>query len=201
MTTPRLLPRAVAVAAALALSAVPLATAGGTPRFDGPTIQNPTQPPLFALHDQDGRLVRLAQERGRVVLLTFLYTHCPDACPLTATRLNAAMAALGNQRTHVRVLAISVDPRGDTHEAVRRFVREHRLLPQFRYLTGPTATLKTILSRYNVQSLKQAGGNRVDHTLYTLLLDRQLRGRVLYDATATTTAILHDIRLLLAPRP
>jgi protein SCO1/2 len=144
--------------------------------------------------------VRLAQERGNVVLVTFLYTHCPDVCPLTAARLNAALAALGSQRSHVRVLAISVDPAGDTHAAVHRFTVKHRLLPQFRYLTGPTAALRSLWSRYGVQSVKQAGGDRVDHTLYTLLVDRTLRGRVVYDATATTSSILHDIRLLLAAR-
>jgi protein SCO1/2 len=200
MTRPRVTKRAAAVAAALALSAAPLAGAAGGPQFDGPTIANPTRAPLFALRDQDGRTVSLAQERGRVVLLTFLYTHCPDVCPLTAGRLNAALAALGDQRSGVRVLAISVDPAGDTHAAVQRFVRAHRLLPQFRYLTGPTAMLKTLWARYGVRSLKQAGGDRVDHTLYTLLLDRTLRGRVLYDATATAAAIIHDTRLLLAPR-
>jgi cytochrome oxidase Cu insertion factor (SCO1/SenC/PrrC family) len=83
---------------------------------------------------------------------------------------------------------------------VRQFALKHRLLPQFRYLTGPTTTLRSVWSRYGVQSLKQAGGDRVDHTLYTLLVDRTLRGRVVYDATATTTSILHDIRLLLAAR-
>jgi len=200
MTIPRSLPRAAAVAVALTLSVVPLAAAGGDPRFDGPTIANPTRPPLFALHDQRGHTVRLAGQRGDVVLLTFLYTHCPDVCPLTAARLNATLAALGKQRARVRVLAISVDPHGDTHQAVRRFVREHHLLPQFRYLTGPSATLRSIWARYSVHSLEQAGGDRVDHTLYTLLLDRTLRGRVLYDATATTAAMLHDIRLLLPKR-
>ena len=200
MTRLRLTQRAVAIAAALALSAAPFATAAGSPRFDGPTISNPTPAPPFTLRDQDGHTVSLAHEHGHVVLLTFLYTHCPDVCPLTAARLNATLAALGRQRTRVRVLAISVDPVGDTHAAVQRFVREHRLLPEFRYLTGPTATLQALWARYGVRSLKQAGGNRVDHTLYTLLLDRTLRGRVLYDATATTSAIIHDTRLLLATR-
>ncbi len=189
--------RAAAVAAALTLFGVPLAAAGG-PHFDGPTIANPSRPPLFALHDQDGHVVRLADQRGNVVLITFLYTHCPDVCPLTANNLNTALTALGKKRTHVRVFAISVDPRGDTRAAVRRFVHDHRLLAQFRYLTGSPASLKALWAAYNVQSVKQAG-SRVDHTLYTLLLDPQLRGRVLYDATAKTTAILHDIRLLLPP--
>jgi protein SCO1/2 len=200
MTRPRLTRGAAAAAAALALSAAPLASAAGGPRFDGPTIANPSGAPLFTLRDQDGQTVSLAHERGHVVLLTFLYTHCPDVCPLTAARLNVVLAALGSERTRVRVLAISVDPAGDTRPAVQRFVREHRLLPQFRYLTGPPTTLKTIWAHYGVRSLKQAGGDRVDHTLYTLLLDQRLRGRVLYDATATTTAMIHDTRLLLATR-
>jgi protein SCO1/2 len=186
-----------AVAAALALSTVALAAAGGGLAFNGPTIKNPTVPPLFALHDQDGHKVALAQQRGRVVLLTFLYTHCPDVCPLAAGNLNGAVRALGPRRRQVRVLAITVDPAGDTRASVRRFVRQHQLLPEFRYLTGPRATLRGLWAAYGVRSLKQAGRDRVDHTLYTLLLDRSLRGRVLYDSTATASDIEHDIRLLL----
>ena len=192
--------RAAAAAAVLTLIAPVAVAAGVGPKFDGPTIANPSPAPRFTLRDQDGRAVSLANERGRVVLLTFLYTHCPDVCPLTAARLNATLAALGSHRAQVRVLAVSVDPAGDTRAAVQRFVRVHRLLPQFRYLTGSPAALKRIWARYGVRSLKQAGGDRVDHTLYTLLLDRSLRGRVLFDATATPAAIVHDTRLLLASR-
>jgi protein SCO1/2 len=133
------------------------------------------------------------------VLLTFLYTHCPDACPLTAEHLNEALRSLGARRKHVRVLAITVDPRGDTPKAVGRFVREHRLLPEFRYLTGPAGTVRSVLKAYGVKSLAQAG-DRVDHTLYTLLLDKNLDARVLYDATATPEAIAHDLGLLLLRR-
>ncbi len=199
MVRPRFTPRAAAATAALALSAAPIALASGSPVFDGPTIKDPAVPPAFTLHDQDGNVVRLARERGNVVLVTFLYTHCPDVCPLTAAHLNQALRMIGAQRAKVRVLAISVDPKGDTPRAVKRFVRSHRLLPQFRYLTGPRAVLRAIWAAYRVKSLAQAGGDRVDHTLYTLLLDRSLKGRVLYDATATSTAITHDLRILLRP--
>jgi protein SCO1/2 len=133
------------------------------------------------------------------VLVKFLYTHCPDVCPLTAGNLNNALQQLGQQRRSVRVLAISVDPHGDTRAAVRRFIREHRLLPEFRYLTGTAATLHRIWAAYGVKSLAQAGSGRVDHTLYTLLLDRSLAGRVLYDSTATPASITHDVKLLLEP--
>jgi protein SCO1/2 len=193
--------RAAGTTAALlvTLLTAQLATASryGGPTFDGPTIKNPSPAPEFALHDQTGRIVRLREDRGRVVLLTFLYTHCPDVCPLTASNLNTTLRVIGLQRSHVRVLAISVDPRGDTPQGVRHFIADHHLLPEFRYLTGSAATLRRIWAAYGVKSLRQAGESRVDHTLYTLLLDKNLKTRVLYDSTATPTAISHDVRLLL----
>ena len=134
------------------------------------------------------------------MLITFLYTHCPDVCPLTAENLNQALRSIGQQRQNVRVLAISVDPKGDTPSAVTHFVQIHRLLPQFHYLTGPRSTLHAIWAAYGVKSRAQAGDNRVDHTLYTLMLDRSQKARVLDDATATPTTITHDLRILLKLR-
>lgn len=187
---------AAATAALLLLFFVQGALAGGSPVFDGPTVKNPSVPPAFALRDQSGRVIRLGAQRGHVVLLTFLYTRCTDVCPLTAEHLNRALAALGRWAANVRVLAVSVDPKGDTPAAVQTFVRRHGLRAQFHYLTGTAAALQPIWAAYGVTSTAQAGG-RVDHTLYTLLLDRSLRGRVVYDSTATTGAIAHDARLLL----
>jgi protein SCO1 len=187
------------VSGAALVAALVLAHAAATapPRFDGPTIRNPSVPPDFALRDQAGHVVELDRLRGRVVALTFMYTHCRDVCPLTAERLNAAIRSLGAARTRVRVLAVSVDPAGDTPRAVRRFVALHRLLPEFRYLTGSPRALRQIWKEYGVSSVAKAG-DRVDHTLYTLLLDRSLRGRVLFDSTAGPPALAHDLRLLLA---
>jgi protein SCO1 len=179
--------------------AVPVAYAAAPPTFAGPTIKNPRVPPEFALRDQAGRVIDLAKQRGHVVLLTFLYTHCVDVCPLTAEHLDLAVQSLGHRRSGARILAISVDPAGDTPAAVRRFIRVHRLGPQFHYLTGSRATLRHIWTEYLVKS-SAAGGGVVDHTLYTLLLDRSLRGRVLYDSTAKSSAIAHDLRILLRMR-
>lgn len=188
--------RAAVVAAALALSAG-AAAAAAPPVFDGPTIKDPRPAPDLALRDQQGRLVTLSGQRGRVVLLTFLYTHCPDACPLTAEHLSDAVQELGAERTRVRILAVSVDPVGDTRRSVARFVASHRLPAEFHYLTGSRAALAPVWREYGVQSARVAGG-AVDHTLYTLLLDQAGRGRVLYDSTARPAAIRHDVRLLLA---
>ena len=131
------------------------------------------------------------------MLLTFLYTHCPDACPLTANRLNATLRSLGAARSKVDVLAVSVDPTGDTPSSVRAFITQHRLLSEFHYLTAPRAVLAPIWAAYGVQSYAHAG-DRVDHTLYTLLIDKHGYGRVLYDSNSPAAYIVHDTRLLLA---
>ena len=184
-----------AVAALAALGASVAAVAAGPP-FVGPTLTHPAVAPDFALHDQSGKLVRLSAERGKVVVITFLYTHCPDLCPLTAQNIDAAVRTLGRRGRQVTVIAVSVDPAGDTPRAVKRFVREHRLLPQFHYLSGSRRALEGVWAAYHVQSVKHAGDD-VDHSLYTLLLDRKGKGRVLFDATATAKAIAHDAGLLL----
>lgn len=172
--------------------------AGTPPRFAGATLAHPAAPPDFALRDQHGRLIRLSRERGRAVLVTFLYTHCPDVCPLTAANLNTALGRLrAAQRSRVDVLAVSVDPRGDTPAAVAAFIRSHRLRAQFHYLTGRAAPLEGVWRAYRVKAVRSGRDQGVDHTLYTLLIDPAGRARVLYDVQARPGAIAHDVRLLL----
>jgi protein SCO1/2 len=191
-------------AAVLPLLLLALAGCGGksheaqAPTFVGPALQNPSTPPAFSLTDQRGGTVGLAALRGKVVLLTFLYTHCPDVCPLTASNLNTMLRRLGPQRSDVEVLAVSVDPAGDTPQAVRSFVRAHGLLPQFHYLTGSKPKLERIWREYHVSAVRNGDDELVDHTLYTMLVDRDGTARVLFDATAGANALTHDVRQLLA---
>jgi protein SCO1/2 len=198
------MPRGVFVRRTAALAALVAAAAGfaaaadgSPPHFAGPTLTHPAPPPDFRLRDQNRRLIRLSAERGKVVLVTFLYTHCPDLCPLTATNINTALGTLGKARQRVVVMAVSVDPHGDTPAAVRAFVRRHRLLPQFHYLTGSQAALAGVWRAYRVAAVRHPGAD-VDHTLYTLVVDRSGKGRVLFDSRASARDLAHDIRLLLA---
>jgi protein SCO1 len=195
----RLLASASIGALLLALSVV-VGRAGAAPTsgpgFVGPRIAHPSTTPDFALRDQNGRIVRLSAQRGKVVVLTFLYSHCPDTCPLTAIHIQDALRRLGSRRRSVVALAVTVDPKGDTPAAVRGFVRSHRLGPQFHYLTGMPRALTRIWRLYGVTSVR-VGGPDPDHTLYVLLLDRAGKTRVLFDATAAAPAIAHDLRLLL----
>jgi protein SCO1/2 len=163
--------------------------------FRGSAVDNPSPSPDFSLRDQQGRTVRLSAQRGRVVVIAFLYTRCPDVCPIIAANLNQALRTLGPQARDVRVLAVSVDPKGDTPRAVRRYVREHRLLPQFRYLIGSRRQLARVWKAYGV-AINPNKLDLVDHTAYELLVDPKGIGRVIYDSHVRTSAVVHDIRAL-----
>jgi protein SCO1/2 len=166
------------------------------PTFAGQPVLADAVAADFALRDQRGALIRLSAQRGRVVLLTFLYTHCRDVCPLIAEHLQSALTALGPERDRVRVLAVSVDPAGDTAKSVRAFVTEHRLGPQFSYLTGTRPQLQPVWQAYNVLSTPR-NEQVVDHSAPTLLIDQKGRPRVYYDSSFTAAPIAHDVRLLL----
>jgi len=164
-------------------------------RFAGAELPVAKPAPDLALRDQDGALVRLSAQRGRYVIVTFLYTHCPDVCPLIAANLNTALRSLGPRREGVRVLAVSVDPEGDTPAAVRAYARRLRLLPQFRYLIGTKPQLTHVWRDYGV--LAVAGDKElVDHVASTVLVDPQGRRRVVYGAHVEAADVVHDLRVL-----
>jgi protein SCO1/2 len=159
--------------------------------YKGFLIQPPTRAPSFALHDQAGRLVGPASVRGKWFVVAFLYTHCPDVCPVIASNLGVALRRLPD----LRVLAISVDPKNDTPPSVKAFLRAHNLPARFRYLTGTRGELAPVWARYHVAAI--AGPKPiVSHTAFELLVDPQGRERVLYDAQVQAADVAHDITAL-----
>jgi protein SCO1/2 len=175
-------------------AARPHATASAS--SPGQTVPGEAVAADFALRDQRGRLVRLSDNRGGITLVTFLYTHCVDVCPLIATELNGVLRGLGARRDDARVLAVSVDPRFDTAAAVDRLVRERHLLPQFHYLRGTPAQLKPIWQAYNILVVPK-NPDVMAHTASITLIDGKGRARLVYSATATTREILPDASRLL----
>lgn len=178
------------------LTPQPKAAAASQSRFAGHELRGPASAADFALRDQHGRLIRLSAQRGKLVLVTFLYTHCTDICPVIANQLNQALREMYHQRSSVRILAVSVDPVGDTPRAVRAYVREHRLLPEFHYLVGSRGQLTRVWQAYNILVL-QRNPESVGHSGYIYLLDRRGKPRVFYSAKATAPQVAHDLRLLL----
>jgi protein SCO1 len=163
--------------------------------FAGAELSPARPAPAFALHDQQGSLVQLAAQRGRLVVVTFLYTHCRDVCPLIANNLNSVLHRLGPDAGQLRVLAVSVDPKGDTPAAVRRYARQHALLPQFHYLIGTRRELAPVWRSYHVAV--SGGGGQVNHSAYTVLIDREGKQRVLYASDFRPAEVLRDVRRLL----
>src|SRR5437016_3112360 len=105
-----------------------------------------TLAPDFRLTDQFGKPIALSQFKGKPIILTFLYTHCPDQCPLTAEKLHAVMQNLGSDAQRVAMLAVSTDPKGDTIAAALKFSQAHRLQNYWHYLVGTHAELSPIWS-------------------------------------------------------
>jgi protein SCO1/2 len=182
----------VAVRLSVLLAAAALAA---PPHFAGTVLSPAPKAPDFALRDQSGHVVRLSALRGKYVLVTFLYTHCPDVCPLIASHLNDALRELGPRASSIRVVAVSTDPKGDTRQGVKRFIRSHRLLPEFRYLTGTARQLEPIWKAWHVVAFP-GKDQTVNHSSFVMLVDKTGNQRVFYDATVTGPQVVHDLALL-----
>jgi protein SCO1 len=164
--------------------------------FRGAAIPIGKRAPDFTLNTESGTSLRLSAQRGKLVLITFLYTRCRDICPLIAIGLDSIVRDLGKDARSVRILAVSVDPKGDTPGAVRTYIRSHRLGPEFHWLIGKRTQLWPVWRAYNVGVAGEAT-DTITHTAPVLLLDRRGRPRVYYPQPMSRQAIGHDLRVLL----
>lgn len=160
--------------------------------FDG-SLRPPGMPfENFTLHDQNGKVVRLSDEHGQVMVLTFMYTTCRDTCPLVAQQISAALDRLPHP---VPVLAVSVDPKNDTPELARHFLEARQLQRRMKFLLGTRAELAPIWKDYGIQPQ----GQGYEHSSYVILLDRQGVQRVAFPGDRLTPeGLAHDIRQLQA---
>ena len=128
--------------------------------FSG-TLALPARPaPPIDLRNYLGQPVTLSAYRGKAVLVTFLYTNCPDVCPLITSNLRVAMNLLGARRSKAQIIAVSVDPRGDTPAAVARFLRAHGMAGRMQYLIGSAGELSRTWAAWNVGSSPEVGQPR-----------------------------------------
>lgn len=154
-----------------------------------------TPAPDFRLTDQYGKQVSLSQFKGKPVVVTFLYTHCPDVCPLTAEKLHTTLQDLGSEAQNVGVLAVSTDPKGDTVDAALQFSKAHRLQDSWHFLVGPESTLAPIWSNYSVYAQTQQ--MNINHTLAVYLIDKQGRERVFLGDDFVPTQLAANLKILL----
>jgi protein SCO1/2 len=155
-----------------------------------------TDAPNFTLTDGvSGRAVTLSAQHGQVVALTFLYTNCPDVCPLTATRFRSAQTELQGDADRVRFIAVSVDPDRDTPQAVQAFSSAHGLASNWFYLVGGRAQLAPVWAAYGIGV--QPGSATVTHNDAVYLIDKSGRERVLLHSEDLAMDLLSDLRVLL----
>jgi len=157
--------------------------------------------PDFALVDQNGAKVTMQSTRGKIVALTFLYTHCPDICPTIANKMASTVKQLGPQAQSVEMLAVSMDPRGDTFPAIKKFTSDHGLddHANWHYLIGSPSELAPVWQAYHVgaqPAQADQSGTFVDHSALVYLVDRQGKLRVLLDANFNPADFLHNIQAL-----
>lgn len=155
--------------------------------------------PDFRLTDQFGRTISLSQFKGKPVILTFLYTHCPDQCPLTAEKLHAVMQNLGSDAQKVAVLAVSTDPKRDTTAAALNFSKVHKMENYWHYLVGTHDQLSPIWSSYAVYAVPTptSTGGTVAHTTAIFVIDKQGHERAFFGDSATSAQLTTDMQILL----
>ena len=169
--------------------AAPAASAPPT-GFHGALRPPGARAPDFRLRDQDGQLATMREYRGKVVVVTFLYSTCEDTCPLTAQQIRGALDELGED---VPVLAVSVDPANDTPFRARRFLVKQQLAGRMRFLLGTRTQLEPVWRAYGIQPQ----GEGFEHTASTVVVDgrgRQRLGFLTEQLTAETLA--RDLREL-----
>jgi protein SCO1/2 len=150
--------------------------------------------------DSSGVRRKLADFRGKAVLIYFGYTHCPDVCPTTLLRMNEVLGLLGADAARVQVLWMTVDPERDTRALLSNYVPAFN--PSFIALRGSIEETHRVTHAYEIQYqiLHYNGQVLVDHSAHGYLLDRtgKVRVRLGYDMTAEQIA--EDVRsILLGP--
>ena len=184
----------------LILTVTLLLSSCGGPSFRGSVLEEPLPVPDFTLTDQNGQDFRLSDERGKVVLLFFGYTQCPDVCPTTLATWRQVYEALGEDADQVRFVFVTVDPERDTVERLGMHVNAFN--PDFVGLTGEQEQLEAVYDIFDVfyekdTSSGSAAGYLVNHTATTFVLDTEGQWRLRETFGTEVEDIVHDIRELL----
>jgi protein SCO1/2 len=168
--------------------------------FRGKALEELRQVPALVLHDQRGQPFDFAAQRGRVMLVFFGYTRCPDVCPFTLATFRDAAKQLGPDAAKVRFVFVTVDPEQDTPAFLERYMRLFN--PEFIGLTGTPDALKPVYEFFGASFRKvtvsnSAVGYLMAHSVNVAVIDRDGRWRINIDHNATAADMVHDIRQLL----
>jgi len=180
------------------VAAAPPASAGAAPTLKAGVFEPPRTAPEFSLRGSDGAELTLSRYRGKVVLMSFGYTHCAAVCPVTLATLAEARKSLGHAADAVQVIFVTVDPERDDVARMKTYMAAFDA--SFVGATGTPEALAAMRRSYGVTARKQgtSDGYVMDHSSSIYLIDRtgKLRAQMPYGHSAGD--FVHDVKLLLA---
>ena len=193
-----LLGAALLAAASMTASAI-AADPAAAAEFKAGVFEPARMAPDFTLPGSNGSDLVLADFRGKVVLLGFGFSTCPDVCPTTLLTLASARKQLGELAADVQVVYVTVDPERDDADRLRRYLAVFD--PSFLGGTGSEAQLRKVREDYGIMARKVMGAGddyQVAHSAFVYLIDRRGRLRALMPYGHQAADFVHDLRILLA---
>jgi len=169
----------------------------GAPRFKSTDITGVDYGKTLELSDPGGRVRRLEDFRGKVVVVFFGFTHCPDVCPTTLADIAGALKTLGPDADRVQGLFITVDPERDTAADLERYVKAFDA--RFIALRGDLPATQRVAKDFKIyfEKRKQGDTYTVDHSSQTYVIDPQGRLRLLVRPDRLSTDLADDLKTLL----
>jgi cytochrome oxidase Cu insertion factor (SCO1/SenC/PrrC family) len=116
----------------------------------GNLLPHPSPAADFTLTDQHGKPFHMADARGRVVLMTFIYTHCTDICPFLSLKVKNAVGLLGGDASQVVIVAVTTDPRRDTPDVTSAYSRELGLDDAWHFVGGTPEAVQAVWANYGI---------------------------------------------------
>jgi protein SCO1/2 len=172
-------------------------------KFRGSVIDPPAPATDFSLKDQYGQTFQLGDQRGKIVLMFFGYTNCPDVCPTTLLQFKQARAQLGpsGQADRVRFVFITIDPERDTAEKMKTYLGA--IDPAIIGLGGSQTELESVWKAYGIYRQKQPGqspdeyADLIEHSGRVYLIDSQGNLRLTYPFGLQPDDLVQDVMYLL----
>jgi len=142
------------IALLLCCALVPASALGGKEQpvtgLVGNLLQQPLKAPDFTLTDQHGEPFRMAAMKGKVVVMSFIYTHCTDICPYIAVKVKDAYALLGNDAANVVFVAVTTDPKRDIPQVTAAYSKELGLLDVWHFVGGAPEAVQAVWASYGI---------------------------------------------------